>query len=507
MNNKKVLVILMTFIFTAIIAGIPVDLKDAEQVACNWYLERTKNDNLTNVEIIETFQVQEDSEDIYYIFNFQEGGYIIIAADDAIIPVLGYNFEHHYGLEDHPVRFDAMLENFKEQIVYAKDNNLPAPKKTIEEWERLNVKPEDFEQSRDLNRLGPLLDSMWNQNYSWNTDCPADTGGPGGYVYAGCVAVAMAQILNYWEYPATGTGSHGYTHPDYGYLSANFGATTYNFPMNNTSPTDASRELLYHCGVSVDMDYGPEGSGAYTSDCVYAFETYFNYDNSAYYDQKAYHTDTEWENMLRDNLDNGYPLQYRGYGSGGHSFNLDGYETGNNSHFHFNWGWSGSYNGYYYLNDLTPGSYNFTSSQAGIFNLFPDVQPEITVTSPNGGEDWELDSTHYITWTSQDIGPNVKIEIYDGGSLYDTIISSTTDDGSYSWDIPDTYDAGAQYTIKIEDTADAFTYDYSDSYFTLSTPPVPEITVTSPNGGESWQVDSTHNMTWTSSNTSGNVKI
>ncbi|MCK4653915.1 MAG: C10 family peptidase, partial [Candidatus Cloacimonetes bacterium] len=347
-----------------------VTITTAEQVAMNWYSER--NDKVSNdFRIVESFIEKENTENIYFIFNFDKTGFVMVSADDATIPILGYVFEHNYTLENHPPQFDAMLASFKEQIVYAKENNLSASKEAKDEWERLNVRTENFEINRDFNRLGPLLSSLWNQNYSWNTYCPPDTGGPGGYVYAGCVAVAMAQIMNYWGHPTTGTGSHSYSCPPYGTLSADFGATTYNFPMNNTTPDNDIRELLYHCGVSVEMQYGPGGSGAYTSDVVSALETYFDYDTSAYYDQKANYTNTVWENMIRDNLDDGRPLQYRGSGTGGHSFNLDGYHVSDDSYFHFNWGWSGSYNGYYYLSSLNPGTANFTSGQAAIFDIFP----------------------------------------------------------------------------------------------------------------------------------------
>ena len=100
--------------------------------------------------------------------------------------------------------------------------------------------------------------------------------------------------------------------------------------------------------------------------------------------------------------------------------------------------------------------------------------PEITLTSPNGGEDWELDTTHIITWTSSNTSGNVKIELYDNGVFYNTIIASTTDDETYGWNIPAAYDAGTQYTVKIEDVTDPGTYDDSDANFALSTPPPPE---------------------------------
>ena len=134
--------------------------------------------------------------------------------------------------------------------------------------------------------------------------------------------------------------------------------------------------------------------------------------------------------------------------------------------------------------------------------------PTITVTSPNGGENWEPGSTHNITWSSNNAGSNVKIELYKSGSYYKTISSSTSNDGSYSWSIPTSYTESSQYKIKITDTGNSSTYDYSNSYFTLSSqPPPPTITVTSPNGGENWQQGITHNIAWSSSNAGSNVKI
>ena len=130
--------------------------------------------------------------------------------------------------------------------------------------------------------------------------------------------------------------------------------------------------------------------------------------------------------------------------------------------------------------------------------------PFITVTSPNDGENWQLGSTEDITWTSN-AGGNVKIELYKGSTYYKTITSSTPNDGFDSWTIPTDYDVYSSYRIKITSTSNSSIYDYSDSYFSLSA--VPYIQVTSPNGGESWKVGSTQNITWNSSGTSGNVKI
>jgi len=105
--------------------------------------------------------------------------------------------------------------------------------------------------------------------------------------------------------------------------------------------------------------------------------------------------------------------------------------------------------------------------------------PSITVISPNGGEDWEIDSTHNITWTSLNTWSNVKIDLYDWGDVYDTIIPSTPDDGTFSWPIPETYDPGSEYTVRISDADDLAVFDHSNNLFTLSppSPPAPAIDV------------------------------
>ena len=466
-RKSQFVIIILLLIIPSLIYSATVNIETAKQVAMNWYLERNVKAS-NNPEIVETFIEKENSENVYYFFNFglPAGGFVLVAADDAVFPILGYNFEHEYSLDNHPPQFDKMLASFKEQIVYVKENNLLGNEEIRNEWSRLNVVSEEFEIIRDIRDVSPLLSTNWDQGYSWNTYCPADPYGPGGYVYAGCVAVAMAQVMKYWAHPTTGTGSHGY-YSDYGYLYVDFGATTYDWSdMYNSSPTNATRELLYHCGVSVNMDYGPYGSGAYTSQSVVAFETYFGYDNDAIYRYKNNYSSSVWESMLREELDNGRPLVYRGENDSGHAFNLDGYEG--TDHFHINWGWSGYYNGYYYLNDLTPGGYNFTSNQAGIFNLHPE--PSITVTSPNGGENWAIGSTYDITWTSENAGSSVSIKLYQIGSYYATISSSTPNNGTYIWTISTSYDESDYYKIKITDAANSSVYDYSDDYFTLYLP-------------------------------------
>ena len=135
--------------------------------------------------------------------------------------------------------------------------------------------------------MTPLCSTTWNQDCYYNQLCPTATGGPCNKVYAGCVATAMAQIMKFWNWPAQGTSSHSYTHPTYGAQTANFDSTTYDWthmPIYLTSGSTNTQKtavatLIYHCAVSVDMDFDPNGSGAYSQNIPAALINYFSQTN------------------------------------------------------------------------------------------------------------------------------------------------------------------------------------------------------------------------------------
>jgi len=129
----------------------------------------------------------------------------------------------------------------------------------------------------------------------------------------------------------------------------------------------------------------------------------------------------------------------------------------------------------------------------------------ITVTDPDGSEDWETGSTHNITWSSVNLTGNVKIELYKGGSLDSTLSADEANDTTYSWDISSGLAAATDYKIRITSLVDGTVYDESDANFTLSAPA--SITITAPDGGESWEPDTSHDITWTSANVTGNLRI
>jgi hypothetical protein len=313
-----------------------------------------------------------DNETVYYIVNFNVNAFAIISADDVVYPVLAYSSEGNFNDGLQPENFSSWMEGIGRQIKMAKSINQQADNNTSSTWQHLLVTNPSSLVTRAKDRsANPLLFSTWDQGYPYNLECPEDGLGPGGHVWAGCVATAMAQILYYWRYPEHGSGSHSY-YSNYGYLNADFGNTVYNWDqMSNqpSSPNDEIAKLLSHLGISVEMMYSPSGSGAYSWDAAEALKSYFNYSTDLTLLNKDDYSEAEWANILMTNIDSGHPMYYHGFGSGGHAFNVDGYQG--NDYFHFNWGWSGSYNGYYYLSNLNPGGSNFSEGQGAIVNIEP----------------------------------------------------------------------------------------------------------------------------------------
>ena len=376
--KKTIIILFCLFVVSGLFAN-PIDTLIAKQVAVNWFVERNVDYKGDEIKINEIITINEKSENLFFILNFaNNSGYIIVSADDDVIPVLGYSFEHNYTNENHPPAYDYWLGTYKKQILYVKENKLKADQFVTDEWNRLNISAKSFSPQKDTKDVSPLLDTEWNQGSGWNVYCPTDANGPGGHVWAGCVATSMSQIMKYWNYPTIGDGSHSYTHGTYGTLSANFGATEYDWwNMNDYTSTNATALLMYHCAVSVDMDFSPSGSSAYHDDARNAFVNYFGYSASYFYNNGNDLSET----TIRDNLNVGRPLIYAGSGAnGGHSFIIDGYQGTN--YFHINWGWGGAYQTeYFYLSDLTPGSHNYNNNNDAVYNIVPNISCDLVLSS------------------------------------------------------------------------------------------------------------------------------
>ncbi len=384
--TKKTAVYLMVFFFFAgsnLLFADPVDKFDAAFVARNFYeeLNPVKNSDFTTPVIDQgqfssrASSMQVAEEETHHVFEFEGGGFIIMSADDNAPPILGYSFDSEQANDEMPPQLEAMVQNYHEQILEIRENNLDNEDAQAQ-WDELLTDNFDSSELELDGDVGALIKTTWSQCTGYNNYAPSDGSAVCGNnrVPIGCVATAMGQVMKYHNYPAQGVGSHSYSSP-YGTKSANFGTTTYAWgSMPNTYGNNAVSKLLYHCAVSVNMIFGPSGSGAYTSYVAPALKNYFGYDTSAKYVSKSSYTNSAWRSLMRGQIDAGQPVVYRGSGSGGHAFNVDGYKTSNNT-FHLNWGWSGSYNGYYLLEDLTPGGYSFNSGQGAIIDIRPNPTP------------------------------------------------------------------------------------------------------------------------------------
>jgi hypothetical protein len=315
----------------------------------------------------------ENKDTLYYILNDTiNKGFVIVSADKRAWPILGYSTEGSFNEKKQPEAFTAWMENRKKEIESIKRDNLQPDSATMASWQNLSLKSA----STSSTSVEPLIQTQWDQGCYYNTMCPADAAGPCGHAVAGCTITAMAQIMKYWNYPTKGTGSHAYNHPTYGHLSADFGSTTYQWsqmPNIVTSQNDAVATLMYHCGVSLDVDYGPNGSGAW--DPRDALVQYFNYSSNAMLVNRSGFSTNEWINLLKSELDLQHPIWYTGSGGlVGHSFICDGYQDAD--YFHFNWGWSGSFDGYFYIGNLNPGWNDFNENQSALINMIPGNLPD-----------------------------------------------------------------------------------------------------------------------------------
>jgi len=376
LNYSSLLFVLLSFLYSDF-----VSIDNAKKIANNIMFSNYSYDNDFEVESIH--HIKEGSNTLIYAINYFDKGFVLVAADDRVMPLLGYSFNNNYSDNNLPIQLEDMIIFFKKQILYVIDNDIASNQKIKDLWASYLSN----EVNHNNRSVDPLMTTNWDQGHSWNDHCPLDNQGPGGNAYAGCVATATAMVMKYWNHPEIGEGSHTYNHNDYGLITADFN-TIYNWDnMSNGSPTEASRKLLFHVGVSCEMGYGPYGSGAwvgeYEPSVTTALKTYFKYNQGTNFLSKDNFDDVFWVDVVKTDLDQGRPLVYKGYTSdysAGHAFVVDGYDG---DYFHLNWGWSGSYNGWYLLSNLSPGGYTFSTWQGAIFNLYPEVEQIFGCTDIN----------------------------------------------------------------------------------------------------------------------------
>ena len=315
-------------------------------------------------------------KNLYYIINFEAGGFVILSSDKRFYPILAYAFEGNFEMDNVPENCNTWLEAWESQISFALENENILLKDQSKAWENLTTEGQAVKGAKGV---APLTTCRWSQTEPHNQMCPADPDGYDGHTPVGCVALAMSQLMYYYRFPASGAGTVLYTPPYklgiYGPQYVNFAEALYNWPATTDlcrETNDAIAQLCYHTGVSVKTGYMPESSGANINSVSAALSENFNYLADDYLERAEVANTAAWAALLIENFDKGQPVIYRSsMGWGGHVYVCDGYQD--STHFHFNWGWGGAYNGYYYIDNLTPGGININGGQGAIFNIYPDT--------------------------------------------------------------------------------------------------------------------------------------
>lgn len=296
--------------------------------------------------------------DAYYVFNNDAGGFVIIAGDDAVTPVLGYTSTGSFDAENLPDGLKDLLKSYERQIAALGDNYVAnqTATRTAFTGEKL------------------LKTAEWNQGNPFNKYTPNN------YV-TGCVATAGAIVMKHHGYPAKGTGSHSYTWNGKT-LTANFEHTydwasmPVKYDGTNDADFDGVARLMADLGVAVEMQYDKDGSGAYIGNLVTALQKYYGYSKLSHLMAIEDVGAEAWNGKLREEIDANRPVLYAASdpAGGGHAFVIDGYKD---ESFSVNWGWGGYCDGFYQIGALNPESAGkptgdkYNVGQSAVFGMEP----------------------------------------------------------------------------------------------------------------------------------------
>ena len=318
----------------------------------------------------------------YYVFNNPDGGWVVIAADDRVTPVLGYSDKGKFRVDDMPDNVSWWMDGVAKVIDNVRDMDMEAPESVRKAWIEI--------QERGLNTPGnakTIQTALWDQIEPYNDLCPI-VAGESNRSIVGCVATAMAIVMRYNSWPARGTGvTKGYrTYSTDTYIAPDpIENHTYdwsNMPLTNASAESSGwtydqksqvAQIMYDCGVSVEMDYTSVASSASSDYIAYALKTYFSYSDKAMEVFRASYGVDEWLTLMKDEIDADRVVLYCGNGDvGGHAFVCDGYDI-EGKKLSINWGWGGDCNGFFTLDLPATEGYVFSDFQAAIIGIAPNT--------------------------------------------------------------------------------------------------------------------------------------
>lgn len=366
------------------------------------------------VRLVRTIDFAQQAMPAIYIYEQEPSSRcVFIAASDKVNRILGYTDEP---IADTPLppALEVWLQSYADEIAMLESNQ-----GTIREVTpgRTPIEPLLKDENKNL--------IQWGQTDPYNRYCPMLDD---ARTVTGCVATAIAQIMRYYAYPTRPKGKLSYTWekgeqtlsinydtvPDYKWSSMKAKKSSY----SSDAQRKAVAQLLRDVGYSVEMNYGPS-SGATTSNCVTALPTYFGYNENIFIMGALALSVNDYEDLVYQSLSNKHPLVLTGtkIAGGAHAFVCDGAD--NKGFFHINWGWGGSYDGYFDLSILdSKGTGTGGSSAAGgycihrsaVFNIQPPTDTNI-ITKPSKLHPLAADS---ITISTSILQKNETLTVYVG---------------------------------------------------------------------------------------------
>ena len=347
---KKTSVSILLLMIAALSWAVPIDQQQAEENVRAFFTKQSKKGargirGISNRQKSLVLEKVSEVADAYYVFNIQDGGFVIAAADDQVPAVLGYTDNGSFDADDIPDNMRGYLEGMAAEI------------QAIRQGLGTGV----TSNSSDRQAIAPMVTTKWRQGAPFYYQCPTIGS---SYCVSGCVATAMAQVMKYHEWPKEKcqTIPSYYVSEKVGTLSA-LPAVVFDWAnmkdtySTSTASTDVSAQavaqLMRYCGQSVEMKYNTGSSSAETSSVVGALKTYFNYDVGVHKEPRKNYNIDEWNNLIYRELTEKRPVVISGKSSGGgHAFICDGYDA--DDYFHINWGWGGGSDAYFLLSVLNP---------------------------------------------------------------------------------------------------------------------------------------------------------
>ncbi len=371
MSNRRSIFVIICLLAITTAWAEPISESRARQIAAQFIANRLMPSSTLRKARKAPMAATDSSEKAaYYVFNANEGGYVIVAGDDRAPAVLGYSEDGAFDDQDIPEAMQSMLDGYAAQIAALEQGAKAAP------------------QLIPGNAIAPLVKAEWSMDNPFNILLP--TLPSGDHAYVGCVATALAQVMYYWKWPARPTCPlPAYTTTTLRFYMPKLPVADFRWDLmkDNYEKTDtvsdeamAAATLSLYCAQAVKMDFQEDASGTLTQYIPNFAASYFDYDPGAHMENRDSYSTQGWVDLVYGELAAGRPVIYCGSTkSNGHTFICDGFDG--NGLFHFNWGWNSRKNGYFVLNVLNPeeqgtrttyGVYSYVRNQGAIVGFQPN---------------------------------------------------------------------------------------------------------------------------------------